>query len=258
MNRREVLVAGVAGVLAPWLNAQPRRAAELGEYIGNAGLSHDLRRYLKPLGDRPIRPGKERVVYSGALQFSAAPETAEVTHQMPGLLRAVRPGKKNVAFDGDLVRSSNGQLDKDDEDLLESFVNDSTEGMFASIVSGGAVRMLGEGFRPSPKENPTYVGPAFDLIEVSAQVRTRRNRAVRSKRYYFNSQSSLLHKVRYLDPESTTRTIIETRFSDWRTVDGVAVPGLIERFEGTRRTVSFRSQALVVQGKVDAATFRTA
>jgi hypothetical protein len=258
MNRREVLVAGVAGILTPWLNGQPRRPAELGEYIGNAGLSHDLKRYLKPLGDRPIRPGKERVVYAGTLQFSGASETAEVTHQMPGLLRAVRPGKKNVVFDGDLAKSSNGQLDKDDEDLMETFVNDSAEGMFALIATGGAVRILGEGFRPSPKENPGYTGPTFDLIEVASSIRTRRNRAVRTKRYYYDSRSSLLHKVRYIDPESTTRTIIETKLSDWRVVDGVAVPGQIERFEGARRSVLFRAQSLVVQAKIDVSNFKTA
>ena len=57
----------------------------------------------------------------------------------------------------------------------------------------------------------------------------------RRKRYYFNSDTGLLHSTRYND-QTAGSIRVHTVFSNWQVVDGSAYPGRIERYEaGTLR-----------------------
>ena len=184
---------------------------------------------VKALGDRLRTEGKEHMVLQGEFITPRTQSTVQVRRELSGklLLEGFKPGGGYVSFDGD---RSYGAASAADYGLLETFGQDMAEGMFASQLGSGATRLLGRRFGPDPETHPDSTGPFFDIYEVTAAVPTRPGSVTRRKRYYFNSDTGLLHSTRYNDPE-TGNTRVQTVFLNWKLVGGSAYPGRIERYE---------------------------
>jgi hypothetical protein len=211
---------------------------------------------LDPLGARVRMEGKELTVLTGEyLDSSGQRRTAQIVHQLPNLviLRGFMSGNRELKFDGS--RQPAG-LALNEETLLEVFVSDVVEGMLTSIQDGAALRLLGREFKPSAETAPSYTGPGYDIYEVTARIPFGSAEKVRTKFYYFDSASGLLLNTRYQDASLMPAIRVETRFSDWRLVDGSAYPGRIERYENDRRVFSFTTTNASGAPAIDAANFR--
>ena len=219
-------------------------------------LPASVERYFDALGTRARAIGKEQTVYAGDLIDGNGNRTRlEVVHQMPGLVRidGVAGRRTSLAFDGTRDR---GVVTPMDEALIETFVGDSVEGLFASLDGNAAVRLLGRRFGPDPLTHPNYEGPRYDIYEVAGSVASRPDGVVRMKFYYFDSDTGLLLRTRYDDSSVRPRRKIETRFSAWGQVDGSLYPGRIERYEDGRLVFSFVTTAVASGPRVDAGEFR--
>jgi len=201
-------------------------------------LPGTLLRHVHALGTRTREAGKEETELIGIfMDDQGRTIQAKAVYRLSGevVLEGFKD-KKTVTFDG---TDSSGESDRIDEVLLETFAMDTVEGMFVSLEAGGALQTLGFGFGPPSPSN--YSGARYDIFDVTIPTRTRRDRALRTRRYFFDSESGVLMRTRYVDPTVAPGLQVETRFSQWRTVDGSLYPGLIERFEDGRLLFSFRS-----------------
>ena len=209
---------------------------------------------IAALGERVVVPGKERVVLVGRYVDASGNRPAQVTYQAPGLVRldGFKPGA-SLSFDGS--RTSGADTAVDDA-FVETFIMDTAEGMLASTRAGAGLRLLGRQFQPNPKKFPTYTGPRFDIYEVAAPIRSRQNQLVRLKRYYFDSKTGWLLRTRYRDHSSSPHVTVETRFSEWRTVERSAYPGRIDRYENGQPVFSFVVGNISAGPRVEPAAFR--
>jgi hypothetical protein len=207
------------------------------------------------LGERASRPGKEKITFVGQYVDSSGNRPAQVTYQTPGLVRieGFKSGSASITFDGD---RSYGSTSATDDAFLETFTMDTAEGMLESTRRGGGLRLLGRQFQPHPKKFPQYTGPGYDIYEIAAPVRSRQDQAVRLKRYYFDSKTGWLLRTRYRDQTTTTPVTVETRFSGWRTIDGSAYPGRIDRYENGQAIFSFVVTNISAGPRVEPAAFR--
>jgi len=155
---------------------------------------------LRVMGGRFQAPGKEETSLIGRfVNEGGQAQTVNIAHQLSGLVRieGLRQGGA-LSFDGDLPF---GAADRTDESLLETFVMDTVEGMIHSAQTGGALRLIGRRFGPDPRSIPKdYKGPYYDIYEVIAPVRSRPDRQLRLKTYYFDSDTGFLLSTRYTDP----------------------------------------------------------
>jgi hypothetical protein len=214
------------------------------------------KRQLTTLGERMRVSGKELAIYTGEVVDAIGNRSpAQVIYQIPGLVRLAgfKPGKAVVSFDGERAV---GVLSEDDALLLETFVMDMPEGMLLSIQESAAVRFLGFGFGPDPRKTPKYLGPRYDIFDVTAAVRFRSDKATRSKLYYFNSSTGLLESTRYYDHSRSSPTKLETRFSEWRNIDGSAYPGRIDHYERGERLFSFIANVITAGPRLEPERFR--
>jgi len=254
-----LLTAGLLLVPLPArLQAQARVTSTPPELFARGALPSSVRRHVDRLGERVRSPGRERVILTGELtDASGARFAARVIHQLPVLVRVqgFRPGGIELAFDGSRPGST-GALTTADEDVMESLAADSVEGFLETLRLGGALRLLGRRFRPDPRRFPGYTGPSFDIYELSVAVRARRNRPARTKRYYFDWRTGLLHGARYTDFSQTPVLRVETRFSGWMDVDRSAYPGRIERYENGRLVFSFVATAISAGPRGSPSDFR--
>jgi hypothetical protein len=215
-----------------------------------------VERQYEALGMRVSATGKEQTVYAGELVDANGNRTRlQIVHQLPGLVRidSVAGRRTSLAFDGTRDR---GVITPMDEALIETFVGDSVEGLFASLDGNAAVRLLGRRFGPDPRTHPNYKGPRYDIYEVTAPVASRPDGIVRMKFYYFDSETGLLQRTRYDDRSVRPRRKIETRFSAWGRVDGSLYPGRIERYEDGRLVFSFVTAEVAAGPRADPQQFR--
>jgi hypothetical protein len=212
---------------------------------------------LNSLGNRVKAKGKEKTVYEGELFDSAGnSKRVRVIHQLPGLVRLEGFKKDNtqvLSFDGE--RGNGIAASKEDESLIEVFIMDLAEGMLASVQQSAAVRMLGFGFGPDPVANPNYSGPRYDVYEITGPVQCRKDKLIRSRLYYFDSQTGLLQSTRYYDRSVTPPVKIETRFSMWGKIDGSAYPARIDHYKGGKLAFSFIAETIAAEASIDKANF---
>ncbi len=208
------------------------------------------------LGLRLNTPGKERTVYSGQLfDQDGKSSPARVIHQMPGLVRleGFKDGGASLSFDG---RQAIGITNrKSDESLIETFLADFPEGLFASVQNGAAVRLIGRGFGPDPLLQPDYKGIRYDIYDIADKVRCRQDQLTRSKLYYFDSRTGLLQSVRYYDRSVSPPIKMETRFSEWGYIDGSAYPALVEHYEDGKLVFTFIAEQIEGGASIDKTNF---
>jgi hypothetical protein len=215
-----------------------------------------LQRQLNVLGNRMRDSGKQQTIYAGEVTDAAGKRSpAQVIYQLPGLVSLVgfKAGQGTLSFDGERAF---GVISRDDQAVLDVFVMDLPEGMLASVQSSAAVRLLGRGFGPDPRSAKKYIGPRYDIIEVTAPTRSAADRSLNSKLYYYDSQTGLLQSTRYYDRSRSSAVKLETRFSEWRAIDGSLYPGRIEHFEAGQLIFSFVANTITAAPGIDAASFR--
>ncbi len=208
-----------------------------GEAVRTLIRSGQFARHMEALGDRAYSTAKARTVFTGqVVDAQGITANVEVVHQLSGEVRVQRSGQTTRAFDG--TRMSGAGSSTDDL-LLESFVMDTTEGMLVSVVSGGALELVGLGFGPDPRVNPNYAGVRYDIYEVAAPTRSRSDEPVETRRYYFDSATGWLVKTRSRQTSMGRATVVETHFSNWQTISGAAYAGRVERREDGRLLLTF-------------------
>ncbi len=190
------------------------------------GLYHDtahvpavLTRQYVILGDRLQKPGKERITLNGILTDSTSSSPVEILLELGGKLRITwtgKPGQK-IIFNG--TRSTVVGSIPISDDLVEAFVDDMPETIMESVSNGMGVRLLGQRFGD--------VSGAFcDYYDVPSFGQAIKKRTPVTKRYCFDSKTSLLRFVHYLNPQNES---ITTDFGVWVVSSGQAVPGSVSR-----------------------------
>jgi hypothetical protein len=211
-------------------------------------MPQPVKRLTAALGDRARAPGKERIVLAGQLSDDrGAPIKARVILQLPDLVRleGFRAGNLAISFDGEARARGATQAD---ESLLETFAMDTAEGMLRSIQAGAYAEIAGLSVADSETGRP------YDIYEVISPVRTTADQRLRSKHYFFDSQTGYLAFTRYSD--GPLHANVEVRFSEWRVVEGSAYPGRIDRLDNGRPTFSFIVSQVSAGPRSEPAEFR--
>jgi hypothetical protein len=110
--------------------AQPTPEANLDAYVNRVQLWPQLREPLNALGDRLERPGKERVIFLGAVSRGQGNNARpfKLIQEFPGRLRTEEQnGNQTVVLGVDVSKGgpwkSGGVLTEDDEDEIESLAS---------------------------------------------------------------------------------------------------------------------------------------
>ena len=238
---RVLRILMIAAVFAISTSGQQRATPDV--VFSRSWIPSDFWRPLESLGKRVQFPGNERTVMTGQFTDAEGSRPAVLTQQLPALVRfeGVNRGGGPLLFDGE--RTGAG-LSPAQEDVIESVVLDTPEGLFSTIRQAGAARLIGRNFGPDPKREPNYDGSRYDVYELAAPARTRRDGVLRSKRYYFDAKTGLLESTRYSDRRAGRAVRVETRFSSWTTVSGSSYPRLIERHEDGQFVFRFSVSAV--------------
>ena len=217
---------------APTLIAQQSKSTRT---AAGYPIPSDLLGPFAALGERAYLTEKGRMVLVGDLSDpSDKKETLRVVQESPRL-RVEHDKGDTLEFDGERT-SGLGLKSVADEDLVESLLSDTADGLVASIGRGASLRLLGRGFRPDPKLFPEYHGPSYDVYELTGEVLGFAQQVIRTKLYYFDLSTGLLLSTRYQD---SARHEIETRVSGWANIAGSAIPGRIERYVDGHRVFAF-------------------
>jgi len=197
--------------------------------------------FLLASGTRLRRPGKERITAAGSVaRNQGQPSPIQVTWEVPHRVR-LDEGPAAVIFD----RGNPAQAPAPNEetaDAIETLIEDSVEGFFASL-RGGTARFLGSGFRMrgAPPSSPSY-----DIVEVWTRSRLRGSEVTTIKRYWFDKRTKLLSRVVYRPGAVPGGELVEVFWNDWRDVQGEKIPFTIERKEGGRTTLLVTISSAVV------------
>jgi hypothetical protein len=210
---------------------------------------------VRSLGKRAKEKGKERTIYTGQLfDKNGNSSPVQIIHQLPNLVRLEGFKSRNsvLSFDGE---QGKGASSSKEEALIEVFSMDTPEGMLAQVQESAAVRFLGHGFGPDPKKNPKYSGPRYSLYDVTSPMRCRKDKVLRSRIYYFDSQTMLLDRTQYTDRSAKIPVKNETRFSMWGEIDGSAYPARIDHYEGGELVFTFIAESIENGEAADVAEF---
>jgi hypothetical protein len=123
--------------------------------------------------------------------------------------------------------------------------------MLAAARAGAAVRLLGTDFGPRD-ETPGIAQPHYDIYDVPITLKIIPAAPERIKRYYFDSKSKLLARTAY----TVNDVRVETRFGEWRKIDGSMYPGRVERYEGGQLVFSFIIAKVAAGPQEDGAAFK--
>ena len=215
--------------------AQQRRTAAPPELLGRGAYPLGVSMYLQPLGDRVTLASKQQLAITATLADSSEKSSVSIQVQQPNKVLIQRAGAKaaTLSWDGATSRSTSAAPRKDEDDLLETFASDFPDAFFSAVMSGGGVRLLGQGFRPAARD---YAGPAWDVFELLVGAGVRRSGQTQVKRFYFDHATRLLGSTRYnlttagSGPSGTVW--VETHYSSWRELSGTLLPTRVERYEG--------------------------
>lgn len=210
-------------------------AAKSTGYVKREVLRPELEFALAAYGDRLVKPGRERVTWSGSLvRKGAADKKFTLTGELPDLIRIdiqdSPDAAKSVGFDGNSAWKAGGALQKEDSDLIETLLYDTPERFFLMQSQGVSLRKLGSNFRLDGKVGTPYSGPTYDVYFGLETVKASATEKVQPKYYLVNYNTLLLERVQYEDA-SAGGVKVQTLIEAWRTVDGNKVPGIIRRVE---------------------------
>lgn len=257
ITRRHVVQHASALALPAYnLLAQPpsQRPAATPILLATRALPSYLREQAAVLGDRLTKSGQEQIVQSGELRASSAVFPAMASRQLPNKVRIELGGSRarTLTFDG-LDSRGSAALDEIDVELIESLTEDSVEGLLSEASTGASTRLLGTSFRPDPSKFPAYSGPSFAIVELACVAKSRSSKDEQLKRFYFDSGSNLLLRTIYGKTVAGSIVMHETRFGDWKSVNGNPVPHRIEKLvQGQQRFVFSSLSATLAPVATDA------
>lgn len=183
-----------------------------------------LGRYADALGSRTQSSGKERMSLTGTLNQAGKSKQATLLYELSGQFRLDAQGNSSIGFDGNQAWAKGKSISGDERDLLEALSASSPEGFFAAVSKGSAVRRLGERFRDDDGTTPNYQGPWFNIFQVGGPLLHQGEDELRTRFFYFDSETGYLRRVRYLTRRKGSPTTIEVRFDDWTNAGGDAIP----------------------------------
>jgi hypothetical protein len=223
------------------------------EKVNRILLPNQLRWALKQLGDRLEHSGKERLTISAELQQSAGSAPVQLILEFPDRLRLMVQDTyfaPVVTFDGNQASALGRQPDRRERQVIESLIYDSAEHFFISHTRGSAVRSLGNRFH-------TDDGLQYDIYELTDAVNVDTATRVQSKRFYFNSDTQLLEKVRYAIERDGATVQVETRFGDWKTSEQQRFPARITRIENGKPVWTLSVASAVLSPMLNDGVFAT-
>jgi hypothetical protein len=212
--------------------AQSTPALNVTDHVRRGRLWPQLRPMSRALGDRLEKQGKERLILTGHLRRASKRNEnrpARLILEFPDRLRLEEQGGVTV-YNKDFA-SSNGVLEKNEQDEVESLLFDFVDHFFAAQMQGAATRFLGSRFRLDDGADPTYTGPYYEVYQVTDRIAVKQEVREQPKLYFFNSDTLLLERVRYQVERDGEPVEVEVLISDWRKVDGQQIPGAITRTE---------------------------
>jgi hypothetical protein len=212
-----------------------------------------VQKQVQALGTRMRIAGKEETVLDA--QFAddvGRKKTIHIVHEISGMLRIEGMHEKSaVSFDG---KFTHGVEDRTDSAMMDTFILDTTEGMFDALQRGASLVLLGHDFQPHTGAVSESMEPRYDIFLVTAPQRIRPDDVPQPRRYYFSSATGLLASTRYVEVAGRN---IETRFLNWLYIDGSAYPTTIERYENGRLTFSITTTAVAGQSPRNTEAFQT-
>ncbi|HVT91465.1 MAG TPA: hypothetical protein VHD76_01375 [Bryobacteraceae bacterium] len=165
-------------------------------------------------------PQGQQLVVTGALTRNGATEGVTVTRQAPNKVRLDIQTEGAVVFDGAKPWAQGVTLTSENEDLLESLVDDSPEGIFTAMVAGIRHPVLLLRRVEINAANPAAaVGRILDVYDLYGPVRGRSAEVVRRKRAFFDTDTLLLNHVYYRVNDSTGEHGIYVVRDNWRRVN---------------------------------------
>jgi hypothetical protein len=206
------------------------------------------------MGTRLQVPGQERVVLTGTLTQSSATSSVKVYYQLPNQFRIDETGS-SFGFSGTGNWDSGGTLAAADEDMLETFLDDSSEATFYALLHTASLRVLATQVPMAAGTTSSYTGPWSDIFDVMGRSQARSDHAPRQKHYYFDSQTRLLSEVRYRILRSGARVEVKSQRSNWTTVNGQAIPGTITRIENAQTVFTFSATSISLSAAASDGTF---
>jgi hypothetical protein len=134
------------------------------------------------------------------------------------------------------VAKANSPIGKQDEDLVNSFAFDWIDHYLLEQSQGTATRVLG----PARLPDPTAATPTvWNVVAVADTAQVQGRAAQMIKEYGFSFISRRLESVSYSLSLQGAILAVQTRFSDWQSVQQQWVPGKITRLENGIPTFSF-------------------
>ena len=209
--------------------------------VRRAELMPQLRDAFGILGDRLHVSGKERLVLYGVLNRSddSTARPFLLIQELPGSVRfQEQAGTVPLVaiFDGARAWKPGGQLNRVEENILETMAYDSAERLFIAHAAGAATRYLGSRFRVGEGEGDAK--NVFDVYQLTDQVQTAGKVQSQTKSFYLNSDALLLDRIRYQLERDGNKSEVEVRFEDWRQVQGQKVAFRISRIETGTPTIT--------------------
>lgn len=249
-SRRGFLSMSAGHVLAGIASAQSNGKKESEAALLRANdIPATLERFHRVISERVEKAGKERLVSVGNLQEKASSKPIVLRFELPGRYRLEKDGKAILGSAAGAPSPQSGLAANDDEDdLIESMFLDRHESALYSVAQGASLRVIGYQVRAT-RSSIGYVGPYFDIFEITGKVDGKSGSGPRSKRFFFDSMSGLLQRVHYVVARRGVSLPIETRFSQWALLDGVPLPGRVERWESGVNSLQFSATSHTLSGK---------
>lgn len=184
-------------------------------------------------------PQGQQLVVTGTLTRDGATEGVTVTRQAPNKVRLDIQTGGALVFDGAKPWAQGATLSSENEDLLESLVDDSPEGISTSMAAGIRPPVLLLRRVEINAANPAAaVGRLLDVYDLYGPVRGRSAPVVRRKRAFFDTDTLLLNHVYYRVNDSAGDHGIYVVRGNWQRIDNKFVPFSIARYSDGNRVFS--------------------
>lgn len=232
--------------------------ASIGDRFNPLRFPIQIRGAVLALGDRLQVAGKERTTVNGTFATPNGASAAVVTYELPNKARIDESGfaSHSVGYDGSKSWTSQTQLSEQDQNLLETLLEDSPEGMLRAITETASLRVIATLARFDDGKAPHYSGPLVDIFQVVGPVPSSGNASNRLKHYYFDSRTHLLLEVSYwLKHSDGSSAAVRIIRSNWTNVGGQFIPGDITRVENGKTLFTFTMSAVALSPAVQDGKF---
>lgn len=244
-----LIVAALAGAVPQLAVAQTPQGGATAirakkDYLAAPRIRSLARPYCRALGRRFDAAGRERLILNGALSSKQGDVPIAFTRELDQNVRVDIQGaqpRSLVVADMKKNRPSKA-LSDDDAALLETLVDDSPEAFFFGDQAAESIEFVGARFRPAGAAK-SYAGPFYDVFQRKAAVAALPGQPVRTKFYYFDSETKLLAKTCYEIQRSGSLVSVEVQYSGWRNDGGQPAPTQIVRLENGAQTLAISIQS---------------